>query len=134
MEDSTLQYQEDKTFSEMFLTAKGRLNRLRYFKRMLVLGIVEIISTTLISSAFFDASTYDLSTTGYILTAVVFIVIAPMQYLLFIRRLHDLDKTGWLSLLMLVPVLNALLGLYLLFASGTVGHNQYGADPLEGKR
>ena len=39
------------------------------------------------------------------------------------------DKSGWLILLMFVPIVNALFGLYMLFADGTVGPNQYGEDP-----
>ena len=46
-----------------------------------------------------------------------------------VKRLHDLDKSGWLILLMFVPIVNALFGLYMLFADGTVGPNQYGEDP-----
>lgn len=52
--------------------------------------------------------------------------------MLMIRRLHDLNKTGWLCLIMLIPVINTLFGIYLLFAPGTVGYNDYGADPVEG--
>ena len=40
--------------------------------------------------------------------------------------LHDLNKSGWLILLMFIP----LFSTYMLFADGTVvGPNQYGADP-----
>lgn len=46
-----------------------------------------------------------------------------------VKRLHDLNKSGWLILLMFIPIVNAIFGLYMLFADGTVGPNQYGADP-----
>jgi uncharacterized membrane protein YhaH (DUF805 family) len=68
-----------------------------------------------------------------------------------VRRLHDIDKTGWLVLLPIVPAflaaffmfmstsLAALLGLvsigcwayliYLYAQPGMAGPNQYGADP-----
>lgn len=45
---------------------------------------------------------------------------------LMIRRLHDLDRSGWLLLTLLVPVVNALVLLWLSCAKGTSG-NQYGA-------
>ncbi len=48
-----------------------------------------------------------------------------------IRRLHDLDRTGWWVLLVLT-----LIGIIVLLVwfcmRGTVGPNRYGPDPLEG--
>ena len=42
------------------------------------------------------------------------------------RRFNDLNKTGWLALLMLVPGVNILVYLYLLAIEGTAGANYYG--------
>lgn len=42
------------------------------------------------------------------------------------RRFNDLNKTGWLALLMLVPGVNVLVYLYLLAVEGTAGANYYG--------
>ena len=42
------------------------------------------------------------------------------------RRFNDLNKTGWLALLMLVPGLNILVYLYLLAVEGNAGANYYG--------
>ena len=42
------------------------------------------------------------------------------------RRFNDLNKTGWLALLMLVPGVNILVYLYLLAVKGTAGANYYG--------
>lgn len=42
------------------------------------------------------------------------------------RRFNDLNKTGWLALLMLVPGLNILVHLYLLAVEGNAGANYYG--------
>ena len=46
-----------------------------------------------------------------------------------VKRLHDVDKSGWLIILLLIPIINFILGLYMLFADGTVGPNRYGNDP-----
>ena len=46
-----------------------------------------------------------------------------------VKRLHDVDKSGWLVVLLLIPIVNFILGLYMLFADGTVGPNRYGNDP-----
>ena len=42
------------------------------------------------------------------------------------RRFNDLNKTGWLALLMLVPGVNILVYLYLLAVKGSEGANYYG--------
>ena len=46
-----------------------------------------------------------------------------------VRRLHDVDKSGWWYWIGLVP----LIGLIILFfyvQKGTVGANRFGPDPL----
>lgn len=53
---------------------------------------------------------------------VFYAIFAPM-----IRRLTDLGHSRWLACLYVVPYVNAIFFLYLLFAKGKVGVNQYGA-------
>lgn len=48
-----------------------------------------------------------------------------------VRRLHDLDKSGWWMLLLCVPLVNILFYIYILFFKGTEGPSQYGEDPLQ---
>ena len=48
------------------------------------------------------------------------------SFVFTIRRLHDRNHTGWLSLLILVPLLNLIFILYLIFAKGDDRSNQYG--------
>lgn len=62
----------------------------------------------------------------FIIAAVGVILILPVTISLYIRRLHDLGLSGWLTLLEFVPVVNLGLSLYLLFAPGNEGANQYG--------
>tara|TARA_B100000959_G_C14630795_1_gene480182 strand:- start:158 stop:517 length:360 start_codon:yes stop_codon:yes gene_type:complete len=46
-----------------------------------------------------------------------------------VRRLHDQDKSGWLFLIILIPILGSLI-LFILFCfDGTSGDNKYGPDP-----
>ncbi|MEQ8368556.1 MAG: DUF805 domain-containing protein [Roseicyclus sp.] len=51
-----------------------------------------------------------------------------------VRRLHDLDKSGWWLLIALVPLIGFLVLLYFFVQRGTEGSNQFGADPLAGTR
>lgn len=50
---------------------------------------------------------------------------------IIIKRLHDLDKTGWMSLLMFVPLANIYLVIICLFFKWTDWENKYGKDPLK---
>lgn len=60
-----------------------------------------------------------------ILLLLLFIFI----FSVFVRRLHDLGKSGWLTLLIFIPVVNAILGIILLFKPGNREANQYGPPP-----
>lgn len=46
-----------------------------------------------------------------------------------VRRLHDLDISGWGVLIGLVPIFNIILLFYLAFVDGTPGPNRFGPDP-----
>ncbi len=46
-----------------------------------------------------------------------------------IRRLHDIGKSGWMLLLVLIPVIGAIWLLVLMVKEGDRGENQYGPDP-----
>lgn len=48
-----------------------------------------------------------------------------------VRRLHDLDRSGWWLLIMLIPLLGTLLLLIYFCLRGTVGPNRFGPDPLD---
>lgn len=51
---------------------------------------------------------------------------------LIVRRLHDVNLSGWLLLALFVPLVNffAWIGLFIVcLIPGTVGPNKYGLDP-----
>ena len=64
------------------------------------------------------------------ITVVLAFIAGTGNIMLMIRRLHDLDKSGYFALIALIPLIGAIFSIYLFFAPGTVGYNRYGADPL----
>jgi uncharacterized membrane protein YhaH (DUF805 family) len=46
-----------------------------------------------------------------------------------VRRLHDVNKSGWFLLVALIPLVGAIWLLILLVTEGTKGANNYGEDP-----
>lgn len=57
----------------------------------------------------------------------LFIIIPGIA--LGVRRLHDMNASGWWYLLTLIPLVNLVLFLVLLFRPGTQGANLFGSDP-----
>ena len=66
---------------------------------------------------------------GGLLMLVLELALLVMSISLMVRRLHDLDKSGWWALLAIVPLVNLIFLLYLIFAPGTVGENGFGLQP-----
>ena len=51
-----------------------------------------------------------------------------------VRRLHDVDRTGWWYLLVLIPLIGPLILIFAFFIHrGTAGANRFGSDPLAGQ-
>lgn len=115
---------------QQIFTTEGRLNRAPYIKYSIILLIISffaVFATSFIAILLTgDAS----GILGNILAAAVSLPCYAGSIMLSIRRLHDLNRTGWLALLMIIPVVNVLLSIYLVIFRGTVGYNDYGADPL----
>ncbi|WP_265130803.1 DUF805 domain-containing protein [Chryseobacterium oranimense] len=48
-----------------------------------------------------------------------------------VRRLHDVDKSGWWFLISFIPIIGTIWIIVLLATDGTPGTNQYGVNPKE---
>ena len=57
-------------------------------------------------------------------------VILP-QLAVSVRRLHDVDKSGWWILFGLVPLIGGIMLLIWAVSRGTEGPNHFGEDPLQ---
>ena len=47
-----------------------------------------------------------------------------------VRRMHDLDKSGWWLLILLIPLIGIIFALVWFCSKGTEGDNRFGSDPL----
>src|SRR5699024_7886209 len=47
-----------------------------------------------------------------------------------VRRLHDIDRTGWWVLINLIPLIGWIVLLVFFVQRGTPGENRFGPDPL----
>ena len=120
-------YVPDKDLQSMFLRYDNRLNRKRYLFRSLALGAAVSIITNLITMIAVSTNSSAIA----ILGSIISIAAAISSFMLIIRRLHDLNRPTWWCIGVFVPLVNLVLGIYLLFFKGTDGPNDYGPDPLE---
>ena len=132
---------KNETFKETFFSFEGRLNRQRYWLRLLALMGIMLGSIALIASLFGAAHVmekmYESPTAMYVVVALfsllamaAYVAMIVSSFSLLIRRLHDLNQSGWMSLLSFVPLVSFGLGIYVGFFRGTDGPNQYGPDRL----
>lgn len=49
-----------------------------------------------------------------------------------VRRLHDINKSGWWILIGLIPIIGPIILLIFAVMAGTAGDNTYGPDPKAG--
>ncbi|MFC1664492.1 DUF805 domain-containing protein [Pseudomonadota bacterium] len=120
--------QDNENFAQVkIFSTKGRLGRLRYvayaFALMFIAQIIVVVGTSSTTYATNAGS----ATSG--LVFVIFAFAAVLGLMLGIQRCHDLDKSGWLILVSLIPIINFFFTLYLIFAPGTEGENRFGASP-----
>jgi uncharacterized membrane protein YhaH (DUF805 family) len=101
----------------------GRAPRSEYWFWVLWMIIISIITAT-IDYQFFDSQPGPINT---IFGLATFLPSLAMG----IRRLHDIDRTGWWTLIALTGI-----GLFVLLVfaclKGTNGPNRFGPDPLGG--
>ena len=73
------------------------------------------------------------STASKIVTWAIYLVCFWIGVVIGVKRLHDLNKTGWLYLLFFIPLVNIGMLIWVGFFKGTNGPNQYGPDPITEK-
>lgn len=98
----------------------GRINRLSYFLSIVILylflSIIERYSSSISDS----------------LTIFILIATIILEFSFLARRCHDLNKSGWWSLTILVPFYNIYSGLKLLLGTGDFSDNRFGPPPSKG--
>lgn len=115
-----------ENITNAYTTFEGRLNRLAFcvmgLKAFAVFVVVCVAAGFLLSVS---------ETVGYVLLGFAMLAITVCNISLSVRRLHDLNRSGWWVILLFIPWVDLIAGLYVIFAPGTVGKNDYGDDPLE---
>lgn len=112
---------KEKIETETFWSAKGRLRRKDYLIRAILLAIPYGIVLAISENSYDEGMV--------IFSAILGIACWIILAIQAIKRLHDINMSGWWYLIFLIPYINLIFGLYVLFADGTKGPNNYGPDP-----
>jgi len=105
---------------------QGRIKRSTYWLAVapfFMLSIIILIASLL-------RETYPEDINKILLLAFIFYV--PATWILissYIKRWHDLGKSGWMVLIQFIPVINVLIFIYLGAAAGNTYSNKYGEPP-----
>lgn len=120
----------------LFTSFDGRINRAKYWAGVIILWLVSIIINLAIEEVF--VVQYDplqvfpsMAPLAWIVWLLAAAAIAYMSLAVFAKRWHDRDKSGWWSLILLVPFIGSVWTLVECGClPGSEGPNRYGADPL----
>lgn len=119
---------------ENYANFNGRARRSEFWYFTLFNIIVDIIFLILIGIVASNAGN------GAYGTAIVALYIGYMLYNLAmaiptiavsVRRLHDIDKSGWFYLIGFVPLVGQILLIIWFATEGSKGSNEYGHNPKE---
>lgn len=108
-----------------YVTFSGRAPRSAFWYWVLFEILVSIVASIL------DAAVFPLSDVTP-LNAIASILLFLPSLAVSVRRLHDIDRTGWWVLISLTVIGIVLLIIWNCLR-GTIGPNRFGPDPLAGK-
>ena len=118
-------------------SAKGRFSRLSYLAWNLVLNVIMLIVFAVTAGIAGAASTlltgtdpnammaFYTSGAGLFMLAIMLVSLV-ITIIFFIRRLHDINMSGWWSILVFIPLVNLIFGIYVLVKKGTEVSNNFG--------
>jgi len=123
----------DDTYMPKFFSLNGRIGRVRYWSYGFLAGLlmmpVMILCFGLGAWSSMMAGTSTGASGGVLGMIVGYGVYFATIIILARRRLHDLGKSGWLAILAIIPLVQIIVGLWLLFAPGEEVANDYGPRP-----
>lgn len=141
--DSSSSVKTKKTgkIEQKYFSTAGRLNR-KPFIRYLFTVIICMAGGILLGDAVICLGDSNFHTDFMTSDTIFFLYFICMLYLyliltiplrfLLIRRLHDLNLSGWwIILTIILPLGYTIMSLCLMFIKGTDGENRYGRNPLE---
>ena len=115
-----------EAFTKNYVNFKGRARRKEYWGFTLIYALIFAI-----------LGAFAFTGIGVILFLVVFVVTLPPSISLTVRRLHDINLSGWFTLymlIMLIPVIGEVIAIIISIVIGVVQgsaeSNKFGENPV----
>lgn len=115
-----------EAFTKNYVNFKGRARRKEYWGFTLFYALIFAI-----------LGAFAFTGIGVILFLVVFVVTLPPSISLTVRRLHDINLSGWFTLymlIMLIPVIGEVIAIIISIVIGVVQgsakSNKFGENPI----
>jgi uncharacterized membrane protein YhaH (DUF805 family) len=105
----------------------GRARRMEFWYFVLF-NLVVYIVLSLIDTLL---GTYNIVSGVGLLSGIYSLAVLIPTLALWVRRLHDIDRTGWWLLINLIPLIGTIVLLVFALTPGTPGSNRYGPDPKQ---
>jgi uncharacterized membrane protein YhaH (DUF805 family) len=106
---------------ESFLSMKGRISSRDYFARgFAMIGLIIMFLYVA------NSESLSIKIFSYAIVLISYCTLAIQT----IKRLYDIGRIGEWALILLIPFLNIIFCLYLMFKTGQKGSNQYGKNPF----
>ena len=116
-----------KSCFQQYVGFSGRASRSEYwfFYLSFVVAAMGMLVLTVVSAFVLDA----LAGLMGMLTMVTYLGFFLPMLSVTVRRLHDLGKSGWMFLVVLIPIVGGILLLVWFVSDGQPHDNAYGAVP-----
>lgn len=116
-----------------YVNFSGRARRKEYWMFVLFYSLLLLVALILDNVLGFDFE-YEMMgqtlSTGY---GWFYFLVAALHFLpalgAVVRRLHDVGKSGWMYLIILIPLIGVIWLLVLLVKDSQQGENKYGPNP-----
>jgi len=105
----------------------GRSRRAEYWYFVLV-NLIVVIVLSLIDTLL---GTFNVVQGVGLLSGIYGLAVLIPSLAVTVRRLHDIDRTGWWIFINLIPLIGTIVLLVFAVTDGTPGSNRYGPNPKE---
>lgn len=111
---------DKRSFWQKLFSFNGRNNRSTYW-------LISIFTNFLFLPA--NIAGDDMGMGVALFTLLIFIPAIWILLATLTKRFHDLGHSGWYALLLLIPLLNVIIGIWVAFWPGDHDSNEYGPVP-----
>tara|TARA_B100001971_G_C18160367_1_gene521033 strand:- start:429 stop:818 length:390 start_codon:yes stop_codon:yes gene_type:complete len=124
-----------KVVRDNYANFNGRASRQEYWMFILfnmIFSIIAMVADNVLGSTFTVGSGYYETSTGYgwIYLLYILAIIIP-SLAAFVRRMHDIGKSGGWFFIAFIPIIGGIWLLVLTCTDSNAGENNYGPSPKE---